>query len=143
MKYKTQGTCSQEIDVELKDGVIDSVSFLGGCNGNLQGISALVKGMTPQDAIGRLKGIRCGMKPTSCPDQLANFSLHCFSILLFVEAILSASFIIFWYSSPRKTRRKMLRTMQVSIRADITFSSKNTSNMRHLFSQMFVVFYCT
>lgn len=71
MKYKTQGTCSQEIDVELKDGVIDSVSFLGGCNGNLQGISALVKGMTPQDAIGRLKGIRCGMKPTSCPDQLA------------------------------------------------------------------------
>lgn len=71
MKYKTQGTCSQEIDVELKDGVIDSVSFLGGCNGNLQGISALVKGMTPQDAIGRLKGIRCGIKPTSCPDQLA------------------------------------------------------------------------
>lgn len=71
MKYKTQGTCSQEIDVELKDGVIDSVSFLGGCNGNLKGISALVKGMTPQDAIGRLKGIRCGMKQTSCPDQLA------------------------------------------------------------------------
>lgn len=71
MKYKTQGTCSQEINVELKDGVIDSVSFLGGCNGNLQGISALVKGMTPQDAIGRLKGIRCGMKQTSCPDQLA------------------------------------------------------------------------
>ena len=71
MKYKTQGTCSQEIDVDLKDGVIDSVSFLVGCNGNLQGISALVKGMTPQDAIGRLKGIRCGMKPTSCPDQLA------------------------------------------------------------------------
>ena len=71
MKYKTQGTCYQEIDVELKDGVIDSVAFLGGCNGNLQGISALVKGMTPQDAIGRLKGIRCGMKQTSCPDQLA------------------------------------------------------------------------
>ena len=71
MKYRTQGTCSQEIDVELKDGVIESVSFLGGCNGNLQGISALVKGMRPQDAIGRLKGIRCGMKPTSCPDQLA------------------------------------------------------------------------
>lgn len=71
MKYKTQGTCSQEIDIELKDGVIDSVSFLGGCNGNLQGISALVKGMTPEDAISRLKGIRCGMKSTSCPDQLA------------------------------------------------------------------------
>lgn len=71
MKYKTQGTCSQEIDIELKDGVIDSVSFLGGCNGNLQGISALVKGLTPEDAISRLKGIRCGMKSTSCPDQLA------------------------------------------------------------------------
>ena len=71
MKYKTQGTCSQEIDIELKDGVIDSVSFTGGCNGNLQGVSALVKGMEPQEAIARLKGIRCGMKPTSCPDQLA------------------------------------------------------------------------
>ncbi len=71
MKYQTQGTCSQEIDITLKDGVIDSVSFLGGCNGNLQGISALVKGMTPQEAIRRLKGIRCGAKPTSCPDQLA------------------------------------------------------------------------
>ncbi len=72
MKYKTQGTCSQEIEIELKDGLIDSVTFTGGCNGNLQGISALVKGMKPQDAIERLKGIRCGMKPTSCPDQLAH-----------------------------------------------------------------------
>lgn len=71
MKYKTQGTCSQEIDIELKDGVIDSVSFTGGCNGNLQGVSALVKGMKPEEALSRLKGIRCGMKPTSCPDQLA------------------------------------------------------------------------
>ena len=71
MKYKTQGTCSQEIDIELNDGVIDSVSFTGGCNGNLQGVSALVKGMKPEEAISRLKGIRCGMKPTSCPDQLA------------------------------------------------------------------------
>ena len=71
MKYKTQGTCSREIDIELKDGVIDSVSFTGGCNGNLQGVSALVKGMKPEEAISRLKGIRCGMKPTSCPDQLA------------------------------------------------------------------------
>ena len=71
MKYKTQGTCSQEIDIELKDGVIYSVSFTGGCNGNLQGVSALVKGMKPEEAISRLKGIRCGMKPTSCPDQLA------------------------------------------------------------------------
>lgn len=60
------------IDVELKDGVIDSVKFTGGCNGNLQGISALVKGMKPEEAINRLKGIRCGFKSTSCPDQLAH-----------------------------------------------------------------------
>lgn len=72
MIYKTKGTCSTMIDVELKDGVIDSVQFTGGCNGNLQGISALVKGMKPEDAISRLKGIRCGFKPTSCPDQLAH-----------------------------------------------------------------------
>lgn len=71
MIYKTKGTCSTSIDVELKDGVIDSVKFTGGCNGNLQGISALVKGMKPEEAISRLKGIRCGFKPTSCPDQLA------------------------------------------------------------------------
>lgn len=72
MIYKTKGTCSTMIDVELKDGVIDSVNFTGGCNGNLQGISALVKGMKPEEAISRLKGIRCGFKPTSCPDQLAH-----------------------------------------------------------------------
>ena len=71
MIYKTKGTCSTMIDVELKDGVIDSVKFTGGCNGNLQGISALVKGMKPEDAIARLKGIKCGLKSTSCPDQLA------------------------------------------------------------------------
>lgn len=72
MIYKTKGTCSTMIDVGLKDGVIDSVKFTGGCNGNLQGISALVKGMKPEEAISRLKGIRCGFKPTSCPDQLAH-----------------------------------------------------------------------
>ena len=72
MIYKTKGTCSTSIDVELKDGVIDSVKFTGGCNGNLQGISALVKGMKQEEAISRLKGIRCGFKPTSCPDQLAH-----------------------------------------------------------------------
>ena len=72
MIYKTKGTCSTSIDVELKDGVIDSVKFTGGCNGNLQGISALVKGMKPEEAISRLKGIRCGFKPTSCPEQLAH-----------------------------------------------------------------------
>lgn len=71
MRYKPQGVCSSAIDIELKDGIIESVQFTGGCNGNLQGISALVKGMTPQEAINRLKGIRCGFKSTSCPDQLA------------------------------------------------------------------------
>ena len=71
MRYKTQGTCSSAIDIELKDGVIESVKFTGGCNGNLQGISALVKGMPVEEAIQRLKGIRCGFKSTSCPDQLA------------------------------------------------------------------------
>ena len=59
------------IDIEIKDGIIDSVSFTGGCNGNLQGISRLVEGMKPEDAIKKLKGIRCGYKSTSCPDQLA------------------------------------------------------------------------
>ena len=58
MKYKTSGTCSSAIDIEIKDGIIDSVSFTGGCNGNLQGISRLVEGMKPEDAIKKLKGIR-------------------------------------------------------------------------------------
>jgi len=71
MIYKTKGTCSQQIDIEIKDGVIESVKFFGGCNGNLQGIAALVKGMKPEEAISKLKGIKCGFKSTSCPDQLA------------------------------------------------------------------------
>lgn len=71
LKYKTQGTCSQEINIKLKDGVIDSVEFTGGCNGNLKGVASLVKGMTPEEVIARCKGIRCGLKSTSCPDQLA------------------------------------------------------------------------
>ncbi len=71
LKYKTHGTCSQEIEIELKDGVIESVQFTGGCNGNLKGVAALVKGMKPEDVIARCKGIRCGFKATSCPDQLA------------------------------------------------------------------------
>ena len=69
--YKTHGTCSSQIDLELEDGIIQSVAFTGGCNGNLKGIAALVKGMPAQDAIDRLQGTRCGMKPTSCPDQLS------------------------------------------------------------------------
>lgn len=71
MIYKPQGVCSQSIDIQVTDGVIDSVKFTGGCNGNLQGISSLVKGMRVEDAISRLKGIKCGFKSTSCPDQLA------------------------------------------------------------------------
>ena len=71
MIYKTSGTCSSAIDLEVEGDIIKSVSFTGGCNGNLQGISRLVEGMKVEDAISRLKGIRCGFKNTSCPDQLA------------------------------------------------------------------------
>lgn len=71
MKYKTSGTCSSSIDFEIEDNTIQSVVFTGGCNGNLQGISSLVRGMNIDDAISKLKGIKCGMKSTSCPDQLA------------------------------------------------------------------------
>ena len=71
MKYRTKGTCSSAIDIELDNGIIKSVHFTGGCNGNLQGISRLVEGMPAKEAISRLKGIKSGFKPTSCPDQLA------------------------------------------------------------------------
>ncbi len=71
MRYQTKGTCSTFIDVELDGDIIRSVSFFGGCNGNLQGISKLVEGMKAEDAIKKLKGIKCGFKATSCPDQLA------------------------------------------------------------------------
>ena len=71
MRYQTKGVCSTSIDIEVEDGVIKFVEFFGGCNGNLQVISALVEGMKVDDAISRLKGIRCGFKTTSCPDQLA------------------------------------------------------------------------
>ena len=68
--YKTKGTCSTHIELEVEEGVIKEVAFWNGCNGNLQGISRLVKGMTVPEVISRLKGIRCGSRPTSCPDQL-------------------------------------------------------------------------
>ncbi len=68
--YKTQGTCSSHIDLEVEDGIIKNVSFWGGCNGNLQGICRLVTGMKVDDVLARLEGIRCGNRPTSCPDQL-------------------------------------------------------------------------
>ena len=69
--YRPKGVCSQMMKIELEDGVIQNVQVLGGCNGNLQGISALVRGMRAEEAIERMKGIRCGFKNTSCPDQLA------------------------------------------------------------------------
>lgn len=69
--YRTSGTCSQAIEIEIEGDVIKSVMFYGGCDGNLKGISALVTGMKAQDVIDCLKGTRCGMKATSCPDQLA------------------------------------------------------------------------
>ena len=71
MKYQTKGTCSREINFEVVDGKLHNVSYLGGCNGNLQGVSALVEGMEIHEAISKLKGIKCGFKSTSCPDQLA------------------------------------------------------------------------
>ena len=70
-EYKTQGTCSQRIFFEIEDGILKNVQFLGGCNGNLKGIGALVEGMAVTDVISRLEGTTCGMKHTSCPDQLA------------------------------------------------------------------------
>ena len=70
-EYKTKGTCSQMIFFEIEDNKVHNVSYLGGCNGNLQGISKLVEGMDVDEVILRVEGIHCGMKPTSCPDQLA------------------------------------------------------------------------
>ena len=73
MTYKTKGTCSTMIDIEMEPDqhTIKSVAFTGGCNGNLKGIASLVEGQKIEDVIPRVEGIRCGMKPTSCPDQLA------------------------------------------------------------------------
>ena len=72
MQYKTQGVCSQLIDYDIDDnGKVRNVSFVGGCNGNLQGIGKLVEGMSADEVIERLEGIKCGFKNTSCPDQLA------------------------------------------------------------------------
>lgn len=73
--YKTHGTCSTQIDFEVENGILKDVSYEGGCNGNLQGICRLVKGMPVQEVIAKLEGIRCGMKTTSCPDQLCR-ALH-------------------------------------------------------------------
>ncbi|MBE6698104.1 MAG: TIGR03905 family TSCPD domain-containing protein [Ruminococcaceae bacterium] len=71
INYKTSGVCSRQIDLVVEDGIIKEAAFVGGCHGNTQGVAALVIGMEAKEAIRRLRGIKCGFKPTSCPDQLA------------------------------------------------------------------------
>ena len=71
ISYTPRGVCSRKIDIEIEDGIIKSVKYTGGCAGNTQGVAALIVGMSVDEAINRLSGIRCGFKPTSCPDQLA------------------------------------------------------------------------
>ena len=70
-EYRPQGVCSRLMRIEVEDGAVRSLQVMGGCNGNLQGISKLVEGMKGEEVIARLEDIRCGFKPTSCPDQLA------------------------------------------------------------------------
>jgi len=70
-QYTPKGVCSRKFQIEVEDGLVQSVQITGGCHGNLQGIAALLKGMKVEDAIQRMEGIRCGGKATSCPDQLA------------------------------------------------------------------------
>ena len=71
IEFTPQGVCSRKMMIEVENGIVTEVKVIGGCNGNLQGISSLVKGMKVEDVIKRLDGIKCGMKGTSCPDQLA------------------------------------------------------------------------
>ena len=71
MEYRPKGVCSQKINFDIIDNKVRNVSFVGGCNGNLQGISRLIEGMDVDEAISRIEGIRCGFKSTSCPDQLS------------------------------------------------------------------------
>ena len=72
IKFKPRGVCSQAIRLELTDGIVQNVRFTGGCPGNTQGLCRLVEGMEAKEVVSRLRGIRCGFKPTSCPDQLAS-----------------------------------------------------------------------
>ncbi len=69
--YTPEGVCSRQMELEVEEGIIKNVKIVGGCAGNTQGVSRLLVGMSVDEAIERLKGIRCGFKPTSCPDQLA------------------------------------------------------------------------
>lgn len=75
--YKTKGTCSSFIDFDVEDGIVTNVRFQGGCSGNTQGVAKLVEGMKIDEVIARLEGIRCGSRPTSCPDQLAKALKEC------------------------------------------------------------------
>lgn len=69
--YTPMGVCSKQMEIKIEDGIVCQVEITGGCNGNLQGIAQLVKGMKIEEVVSRLKGIKCGMKSSSCPDQLA------------------------------------------------------------------------
>lgn len=71
MRYKTSGVCSSAIDFDVVDNKVTNVKFIGGCSGNTQGVAALIEGMDIDEAIKRIEGIRCGFRPTSCPDQLS------------------------------------------------------------------------
>lgn len=71
IKFQPQGVCSKQIIIDVEDGIVNNVRFVGGCSGNTQGVGALAKGMKVSEVIERLQGIRCGARPTSCPDQLA------------------------------------------------------------------------
>lgn len=75
--YRPRGTCSRLMTVEVEDGIVKHIEVVGGCDGNIQGISRLIVGMPAEEAIARMEGIRCGRKPTSCPDQLSKALREC------------------------------------------------------------------
>lgn len=75
--YRPQGVCSRLMELDVEDGIIKKVEITGGCSGNLQAVSRLVVGQRPEDVIARLEGIKCGFKPTSCPDQLSKALKKC------------------------------------------------------------------
>ncbi|MGN1181755.1 MAG: TIGR03905 family TSCPD domain-containing protein [Faecalibacillus sp.] len=77
VNYTPRGVCCKKIHVEVEDGIVQNVIFYGGCHGNTQGVAALCQGMKVEDVVERLQGIRCGMKPTSCPDQLSKCLQEC------------------------------------------------------------------
>lgn len=71
IKYNTKGVCAARVEFDIEDGVVKNINFLGGCDGNHKGLAALAEGMSPEEAAKRLRGITCGRRDTSCPDQLA------------------------------------------------------------------------